>query len=69
MEYKSKIKKIYSLIVNTRNANAFTGKQGYESLAKIADLTSEQLSKKQVEDEDYPKKLLQRKLFLDAQVQ
>ncbi len=23
-------KKIYSLIVNTRNANAFTGKQGYE---------------------------------------
>ena len=51
-----KAKKIYSLIVNTRNANAFTGKQGYESLKKIADLTSEQLSKKQVEDEDYPKK-------------
>ena len=27
-------KKIYSLIVNTRNANAFTGKKGYESLKK-----------------------------------
>ncbi len=26
-----KSKKIYSLIVNTRNANAFTGKQGYEN--------------------------------------
>ena len=39
-------KKIYSLIVNTRNANAFTGKQGYESLKKIADLTAKQLNPK-----------------------
>ena len=58
-----KSKKIYSLIVNTRNANAFTGKQGYESLAKIADLTSEQLSKKQVEDEDYPKKITSKEII------
>ena len=29
---KQKAKKVFSLIVNTRNANAFTGKQGYESL-------------------------------------
>ena len=43
-----KAKKIYSLIVNTRNANAFTGKQGYESLSKIADTTSEKLSIKQI---------------------
>mgnify|MGYP001161250566 CR=1 FL=1 len=50
-------KKIYSLIVNTRNANAFTGKQGYESLKKIADLTAKQLNKKQQEDEDNPKKI------------
>ncbi len=56
-------KKIYSLIVNTRNANAFTGKHGYESLAKIADLTSEQLSKKQVEDEDYPKKITSKEII------
>ena len=28
-------KRIYSLIVNTRNANAFTGKQGYESMKKV----------------------------------
>ena len=37
---KQKPKKIFSLIVNTRNANAFTGKSGYESLKKIAELTS-----------------------------
>ena len=58
-----KAKKIYSLIVNTRNANAFTGKQGYESLKKIADLTSEQLSKKQVDDEDYPKKITSKEII------
>ena len=55
---KQKPKKYYSLIVNTRNANAFTGKQGYESLKKIADLTAKKLNKKQEEDEDNPKKIL-----------
>ena len=45
---KSKTKKNISLlIVNTRNANAFTGKQGYECLKKIADLTSKKLNDKQ----------------------
>jgi len=52
-----KNKKVYSLIVNTRNANAFTGKQGYESLKKIADLTSKMLTKKQNDDEEIPKKI------------
>ncbi len=50
-------KKIFSLIVNTRNANAFTGKQGYESLRKLADLISKKLNEKQIEDEDIPKKI------------
>ena len=50
-------KSIFSLIVNTRNANAFTGKQGYESLRKIANLVSKKLSKKQDEDEEVPKKI------------
>ena len=50
-------KKIFSLIVNTRNANAFTGKQGYESLRKLADLISKKLNEKQLEDEDIPKKI------------
>ena len=48
---KQRSKKIFSLIVNTRNANAFTGKQGYESLKKIAELTSNQLNQKQKDDE------------------
>ena len=54
---KQKAKKIFSLVVNTRNANCFTGKQGYKSLEKIAELISEQLSEKQKKDEDHPKKI------------
>ena len=48
-------KKIYSLLVNARNANCFTGKQGYRSLEKIADQISQELTAKQKEDEDNPK--------------
>ena len=44
---KQKSKKIYSLIVNTRNANAFTGTKGYQSMQKIADLVSMKLTEKQ----------------------
>ena len=51
-----KVKKIIFIIVNTRNANCFTGKQGYKSLEKIAELISEKLTEKQKEDEDFPKK-------------
>ncbi|MDB2591648.1 bifunctional glutamate N-acetyltransferase/amino-acid acetyltransferase ArgJ [Candidatus Pelagibacter bacterium] len=50
-------KRIYSLIVNTRNANAFTGKQGYESLKKLSHTISLELTKKQQQDEDVPKKI------------
>ena len=53
-----KSKKIKSLIVNTRNANAFTGPDGYKALKDIAEEVSAELSKKQIEDEDYPKKIL-----------
>jgi len=52
-----KIKRVYSLLVNTRNANCFTGKQGYKSLEKIAETISEKLSEKQKIDEDLPKKI------------
>ena len=48
-------KKIYSLLVNARNANCFTGRQGYRSLEKIADMISQELNAKQKEDEDNPK--------------
>ena len=58
-----KSKKIYSLLVNTRNANAFTGKQGYESLKKLSSSISDQLNKKQEEDEDNPKIILPKEIM------
>ena len=48
--------KIYGLLVNTRNANAFTGREGYKSINNIANLLSELLTNKQREDEEEPKK-------------
>ena len=50
-----KTKKIFSLMVNTRNANSFTGAQGYKSMQNIAEEISQQLTDKQKQDEDYPK--------------
>jgi len=58
-----KSKKIKSLIINTRNANAFTGSVGYRGLKEIAEVTAIQLSKKQVEDEDHPKKILSNEIL------
>ena len=49
--------KIFALLVNTRNANAFTGKDGYKSISNIASLLSEQLTTKQNVDEEDPKKI------------
>jgi len=58
-----KTKKIFSLVVNTRNANAFTGKQGYDSLKKLADSISKKLTEKQIEDEDNPKKISSKNIM------
>ena len=52
-----KSKKIKALVVNTRNANAFTGKEGYQGLREIADELSNKLSLKQINDEDKPVKV------------
>ena len=52
-----KSKKIFSLLVNTRNANSFTGDQGYQSMQSIAEAISHELNKKQKEDEDNPEKI------------
>ena len=60
---KQKTKKIFSLLVNTRNANAFTGSQGYESLKKLANLISKLLTEKQDQDEDYPKKITSNQII------
>jgi len=53
----TKSKKIKSLVINTRNANAFTGPVGYKGLKELAEEISLQLSKKQIEDENNPKKI------------
>ena len=58
-----KPKKVFSLIVNTRNANTFTGKHGYESLKKIAEITANKLNQKQKEDEDNPKKISSKNII------
>ena len=57
-------KKIYSLLVNTRNANCFTGRQGYKSLEKIADQISQELTDKQKVDEDNPKLIKPKEIIL-----
>ena len=58
-----KVKKIFSLLINTRNANCFTGKQGYKSLEKIAELIAEKLSEKQKLDEENPKKIKSKEII------
>ena len=50
-----KTQKIFSLVINTRNANSFTGEQGYRSMQHLADFVSKKLTEKQKEDEDEPK--------------
>jgi len=49
-----KNKKINALMINARNANAFTGKKGYQGLKEIADELAIQLSIKQKDDEEKP---------------
>ncbi len=58
-----KSKKISSLIINARNANCFTGRQGYKSLEKIADILAQKLTEKQKEDEEYPKKIKTKEII------
>ena len=60
---KQKTKKVFSLIINTRNANCFTGKQGYKSLEKIAELVSHQLNEKQKKDDEQPKKIKTKEII------
>ena len=56
-------KKVFSLIVNTRNANTFTGKQGYESLKSLADTISKKLTEKQFQDEERPRKITSKEIL------
>jgi len=50
-------KKVSALLINTRNANAFTGTDGYKGLKVLAETLSNELSQKQKNDEEKPKKI------------
>ena len=63
MEFKSQSQKDFSLVVNSRNANCLTGKSGYKSLEKIAEIISEKLNEKQKIDEDQPKKIKPKEII------
>ena len=54
---KIKTKKIKGLLVNTRNANSFTGKDGYNALKFLAEDLSQKLTQKQKDDEEKPVKV------------
>ena len=54
---KIKTKKIKGILINTRNANCFTGNEGFKSIRTIANLLSEKLSIKQINDEEKPVKI------------
>jgi len=58
-----KAKKIFSLLINTRNANCFTGRQGYKGLEKIAEIISQKLTEKQKEDDEEPKKIKSKEII------
>jgi len=50
-------KRIKALLINTRNANAFTGKDGFKGLKILADDLSQELTQKQKSDEQQPTKI------------
>ena len=58
-----KTKKINALLINTRNANAFTGKNGFKGLKILADDLSNMLTEKQKEDEEKPEKIKPTKIL------
>ena len=58
-----KPKKIFSLLVNTRNANSFTGDQGFKSMQTMAEIISKELTEKQKQDEDNPRKILPKNII------
>ena len=60
-----KSKKIKALLINTRNANSFTGRDGYRGLKTIADKLSAELTLKQVSDEEKPAKVKNNEIIIN----
>ena len=57
MNQSIKKKKIHALLVNTINANAFTGKHGFKGIKILADEISYFLNEKRKVDEELPEKI------------
>ncbi len=56
-------KRIKALLINTRNANAFTGKNGFKGLKILAENLSQMLTEKQKIDEEKPEKILPNEIL------
>ena len=56
-------KKVKALLINTRNANAFTGKKGFFGLKEIAEDLSAQLTIKQKTDDEKPEKVKSKEIL------
>ena len=56
-------KRIKALLINTRNANAFTGKNGFKGLKILAESLSQMLTEKQKIDEEKPEKILPNEIL------
>ena len=54
---KIKCKKLSALLINTRNANALTGKNGFIAIKELANKLSNKLTEKQKLDEELPKEI------------
>jgi len=54
---KIKSKKLSALLINTRNANALTGSNGFIAIKELANELSNKLSDKQILDEEHPKEI------------
>ncbi len=65
LKWNKKIKsnKIYGLLINTRNANALTGTDGFNALKQISVDLSKILSAKQNKDEENPKKIKPKEIL------
>ena len=56
-------KKIKALLINTRNANAFTGKKGYQGLEEIANELSSALTLKKKTDDEKNEKIKPKEIL------
>ena len=56
-------KKIKAILINTRNANAFTGKNGFKGLKILAESLSQELTEKQKIDEEKPEKIFANEIL------